>query len=75
LEALRETGRETVQSLANEARVDFAAAQTPEEYTRIHRVLVAKVRELEVQQRLGFQRIAPKVITYASPADIEPKNL
>ena len=64
LEALREAGRQTIQGLANEARVDFAAAVSPEEYSAIHRNLVAQVADLEREQSLGFQRIIPKQLWF-----------
>ena len=67
VEALREAGRETVQRLANQARVDFAAATTPEKFTEIHQGLVVAISALEKEQSRGFHRIAPKVITTHSP--------
>ena len=66
LEALRESGRETVQRLANEARVDFAAASSTEDYSAIHRALVEKVGELEREQSRAFQRIVPKQLSFKS---------
>jgi hypothetical protein len=66
LEALRERGRETVQRLANEARVNFAAASSPEQYTEIHRKLVSEVSALEQEQSRGFQRIVPKALAFRS---------
>jgi hypothetical protein len=66
LEALREKGRETIQRLANEARVNFAAASSPEQYTEIHRRLVAEVSTLEQEQSRGFQRIIPKPLAFGS---------
>lgn len=66
LEALREKGRETIQRLANEARVNFAAALLPEEYTEIHRALVSEVGGLEQEQSRGFQRIVPKALAFRS---------
>jgi len=74
MEDHRETGRETIQTLVNEARVDFAAAKSPENYTRIHRALAAKVSALEKQQRRGFRRIVPKVVSFSAPANKEHKN-
>jgi len=68
LEALRERGRETVQRLANVARVDFAAASSPEQYTEIHRMLVSEVSTLEQEQSRGFQRIVPKALAFRSHA-------
>lgn len=66
LEALRERGRETVQRLANDARVNFAAASSREEYTEIHRALVTEVSALEQEQSRGFQRIIPKALAFGS---------
>ena len=66
MEALRENGREVVQRLANQARVDFAAASTPEKYTEIHRSLVAEVSTLEREQSRGFQRIIPRALSFGS---------
>jgi hypothetical protein len=66
LEALREKGRETVERLANEARVNFAAASSPEEYTEIHRTLVSEVGILEQEQSRGFQRFVPKALAFGS---------
>lgn len=68
LEALRERGRETVQRLANVARVDFAAVSSPEQYTEIHRMLVSEVSTLEQEQSRGFQRIVPKALAFRSHA-------
>ena len=59
LESLRETGREAVQRLANQARVEYAAATSPEQYTEIHRELVAEVSALEKEQNRVFHRLAP----------------
>lgn len=66
MEALREKGRETIQQLANEARVNFAAASSAEQYTAIHRTLVAEVSNLEREQSRGFQRIIPQALTFKS---------
>jgi hypothetical protein len=66
LEALRESGRETVQRLANEARVNFAAASSPEQYTKIHTRLVSAVSALEQEQSRGFQHIVPKALSFRS---------
>ena len=64
--ALRESGRETIQLLANSARAEYAAATTPERYTQIHRDLVAKVSALEQEQSRGFQRLVPSPLTFKS---------
>jgi len=66
LEALRESGRETIQRLANQARVDFAAATSPEQFTEVHRDLVTAVSALEKEQSRGFQRIVPKMMAFSS---------
>jgi hypothetical protein len=68
MEALREKGRETIQRLANEARANFAAASSPEQYTTIHRTLVSEVSILEQEQSRGFQRIIPKALAFRSSA-------
>ena len=66
LEALRERGRETVQRLANQGRVDFAGASSPEQYTQIHNALVDEVSSLEQEQSRAFQRIIPKALAFRS---------
>jgi hypothetical protein len=66
LEALRERGRETIQRLANEARVEFAAASLPEQFSEIHRKLVSDVSTLEQEQSRTFQRIIPKALSFRS---------
>jgi hypothetical protein len=66
MEALREKGRETVQRLANEARVNYAAASTPEQCTELHRSLVLEVSALEKEQSRGFQRIIPRALALRS---------
>jgi len=64
IEALREQGRETIQRLANEARIDFAAARESAQYTEIHRALAAQVSALEQEQARGFLRIIPKALSF-----------
>ena len=64
LEALREKGRETVQRLISEARVDFAAAASHDRFTEIHRELVAEISTLELEQSRGFQRIVPSELRF-----------
>lgn len=66
LEALRERGRETVQRLASEARVNFAAAASPEQLTKIHLALVSAISTLEQEQSRGFQRIVPGELRFRS---------
>lgn len=66
MEALREAGRETIQRLANHARADFAAAASPEDYTKLHRSLAAEVSTLERDQSRAFQRIIPKPLTFGA---------
>lgn len=66
LEALREKGRETVQRLSNEARVNFAAASTPEQYTALHHALVSAISNLEQEQSRSFHRIIPKALAFGS---------
>jgi len=62
LEGLRERGRQAIQRLASEARVDYAAAKGPQDFTDIHRRLVAAVTAVETEQERGYRSVAPKLL-------------
>lgn len=66
LEALRENGRQTIQRLANDARLQFATASAPQDYTEIHKNLLQQVTDLEEEQSRTFQRLVPKQMSFGS---------
>ena len=59
--ALREKGRQAVRTLIDLGRAEFAAANTPERYTTIHRDLAAKMDQLDKEQTLGFFALVPEI--------------
>jgi hypothetical protein len=63
LMGLRERGRESIQRLTSEARVSFAAVTSSEQYSEIHRNLVAEVGALEREQSRSFFTIAPERVS------------
>jgi hypothetical protein len=56
---LREQGRQAIQHLTETGMVRFAAANSPEEHTEIHRWLVDQVAAVEREQTKGFFQIVP----------------
>lgn len=57
--ALRERGRQSIQTLISSARAEYAAASTLERFTQIHRDLIQRVGLIEKEQTVGFFTIIP----------------
>lgn len=58
--ALREQGREAMQTIVAESKAEFAAAHGDDQkLSTLHRRLIAQVSELEKQQAANFFTIAP----------------
>jgi hypothetical protein len=56
---LRERGRQAFQHLIEQGMVRFAAASSPDDYTKVHRWLVEEAAAIEREQSRGFFQIAP----------------
>jgi hypothetical protein len=67
--ALRERGRQAFQLITTSARAEFAAAQTSDRYTEIHRDLAERVRRVEAEQAISFFDIVPEVGLQQSKKD------
>ena len=64
--ALREKGRQTVRTLIDLGRAEFAAASSPERYTTIHRDLAAKMDRIDKEQTIGFFDVVPEIKSQGS---------
>jgi hypothetical protein len=62
--ALRERGRQSVQSLITRARAEFAAAASAERYTTIHRDLASRIEQIEKEQTVGFFAVVPEMTAH-----------
>lgn len=59
--ALREQGRQSIRTLTDLGRAEFAAASTPERCTTIHRDLACKMDKIDKEQTLGFFAVVPDI--------------
>ena len=57
--ALREKGRQSIQSIASRGRIQFAACSKPQDFTLVHTELEKEVGKVEAEQNLGFFSIVP----------------
>jgi hypothetical protein len=74
LMGLRERGRERIQALITQARAEYAAASSPERFTKIHRDINVLVSRVEQEQTIGFFSIVPEMTLPAAQSDQLPSS-